>query len=464
MRAIANRAKILYALIGVFLAGLILLGYRFAANGQKWSGQRYNRHLYENGTLISGGRILDREGTELARNEDGARRFNDDRTIRMATLHTIGDLEGYISTGVHTQFKSELTGYSFVDGLYSTVENGSGNDITRTINADLCATAYRALDGRKGTVGVYNYKTGEVLCSTSSPSYDTRNKPSAEEIEENDSYEGVYIDRFVSGSYVPGSIFKIVTAASAIENIPDIYSQTFDCDGKYSIGEGYVTCNDVHGKLNFEEALSHSCNSAFAEIAEQLGNEKLQQTAVELGFNNSSAAGGNYLNFAGSKINLSGAKKLDLGWAGIGQYTTRVNPCRFMTLVGAIANGGASPKPYTVSKIATASGRSVYRAKTKLMDPYMSPETALKLKKMLRFDVEDFYGDWSFPNLEMCGKTGTAEVGGDKDPHAWFVGFSQREDLPLAIVVIIENGGSGYGRAIPVANRVMQEALEIYGD
>ncbi len=464
MRAIANRAKILYALIGVFLLGLCILGYRFFANAESWSGQKYNRHLYENGTLVSGGRILDSAGVELARNEDGSRRFNDDRTIRMSTLHTIGDLEGYISTGVHSLYKSELTGYSFVDGLYSTVENGSGNDITLTVNSDLCATAYRALNGRKGTVGVYNYKTGEVICSTSSPSFDTRNRPTVEEIEESDSYEGVYIDRFVSGSYVPGSIFKIVTAAAAIENIPDIYSQTFTCKGEYNIGEGVVKCSGVHGEINFEKALSHSCNCAFAQIAEQLGNEKLQQEAITLGFNDSSASGGNYLNFAGSKIDLTNAKKLDLGWAGIGQYTTKVNPCRFLTLVGAIANGGASPKPYVVSKISTASGRSVYRAKTKLMDPYMSGETALKLKKMLRFDVEDVYGDWSFPNLEMCGKTGTAEVGGDKQPHAWFVGFSQREDFPFAVVVIIENGGSGSGNAIPVANTVLQEALKLYTD
>ncbi|MBO4339665.1 MAG: penicillin-binding protein [Clostridia bacterium] len=462
MRAIANRSKWLFALIGLFLFGLCILGYRFFTNAEGWTGMKYNKHLFESGTLVSGGKILDREGVPLAYNEDGARRFNDDRAIRMSTLHTIGDLEGYISTGIHARYKSVLTGYSYIDGLYNTVANGSGNDITLTISAELCATAYRALDGRKGVVGVYNYRTGEVLCCTSAPSFDTRNRPSEQEVKENDSYEGVYIDRFVSGEYVPGSIFKIVTAAAAIDNIPDIYSQTFECDGEYNIGEGIVKCNGVHGKISFEKALSHSCNCAFAQIAEQLGNQKLQEEAEKLGFNDSSAAGGNYLNFTGNKIDLSKAKKLDLGWAGIGQYTTKVNPCRYLTLVGAIANGGASPKPYVVSKITTSSGIKVFSQKTKLMDEYMSGETASKLKKMLRFDVEDVYGDWSFPNLEMCGKTGTAEVGGDKRPHAWFVGFSQREDLPLAVVVIIENGGSGSGNAIPVANRVMQEAKKLY--
>jgi len=462
MRAIANRSKILYALIGVFMLGLVILGYRFTSNAEKWSGQKFNRHLYENGTLVRGGGIYDVNGVALAENKDGARRFNDDRIIRESTLHTIGDLEGYISTGIHARNKADLTGYSYIDGLYNTVANGNGNDITLTIDADLCAYAYNQLGGRKGTVGVYNYKTGEVLCTTSSPSFDTRNRPSDVDSDDTGKYEGLYINRFVSGMYTPGSIFKIVTAAAAIEYIPDIYSRTFRCEGEYNIGEGVVTCNSTHGELTFKEALSHSCNSAFAQIAEEIGKEKLQKTAEKLGFNDFSASGGRYLDFAGSSIDLTKAKKLDLGWAGIGQYTTMVNPCRYMTVVGAIANGGASPKPYIIKNIKTASGRKVYNAKTEMMDEYFSDETSAKLREMLRFDVEDVYGDWSFPNLEMCGKTGTAEVGGDKQPHAWFVGFSLRKDFPVAVVVVIENGGSGSGNAIPVANAVLQQALKKY--
>ena len=460
MRAIANRSKFLYALIGVFLFGLVILGWRFVSNSDEWVGKRFNRHIYENGTLVSGGSIFDNSGVPLAESSDGVRRFNDDRTIRLATLHTIGDLEGFISTGVHAQYKATLTGYSFVNGLYNAVEYRRGNDITLTINADLCAIAYKALDGRKGTVGVYNYKTGEVLCSVSSPSYDTRNKPRDIDSDTTGKYDGLYIDRFVSGVYTPGSIFKIVTAVCAVENIPDIEQQTFVCEGEYNIGEGTVKCNGTHGKITFKEALSHSCNSAFAQIAEQLGPEKLQATAEQLGFNSTAAQGGKYLEFAKSTFDLSNAKKLDLGWAGIGQYTTMVNPCRYMTLLGAIANGGTSPKPYVVAKITAPTGVASYKARTEMMAPYMSAETAEKLREMLRFDVEDVYGEWRFPDLEMCGKTGTAEVGGDKEPHAWFVGFSMREDLPLAVVVVIENGGAGSSYAIPVANTVLQAALK----
>ncbi len=90
------------------------------------------------------------------------------------------------------------------------------------------------------------------------------------------------------------------------------------------------------------------------------------------------------------------------------------------------------------------------------------PETALTIKKMLRYNVQSYYGDEKFPGLQMCGKTGTAEVPPDED-HAWFVGFSLREDFPYAVVVCLENGGSGYDDAIPVANEVMQALLKSNG-
>lgn len=465
MRTIANRAKILYALIGVFVIAMGILFYMMFTNADTWATKKYNQHIYDSGTLVNGGSIFDCTGVTLAESKDGVRKFNDDKNIRIATLHTIGDLEGYISTGIHTTYKTELTGYSFVNGLFNTVQYGSGNSLTLTVNAELCATAYKALDGRKGTVGVYNYKTGEVLCVTSSPSYDTRNKPSNVDDDKTGKYEGLYINRFTNGVYTPGSIFKIVTAASAIENIPDIYSQKFTCTGKYETGNGTVVCNSVHGKIDFNDALSHSCNSAFAQIAEQLGNEKLQATAEKMGFNQSYSSKDGLLSYSQSKIDLSNANSLDLGWSGIGQYTNRVNPCQFLTVIGAIANGGTSPAPYIVSKMTTAAGTTEFSAKTQYLSEYLTAETASKLKEMLRNNVTDYYGEYRFKSLEMCGKTGTAEVSDDnsKNSHAWFAGYSQREDLPLAIIVVIENGGSGSGKAIPVANTVMQAALKYYG-
>lgn len=125
-------------------------------------------------------------------------------------------------------------------------------------------TALAALDGRKGTVGVYNYKTGEILCAVSSPTYDPDDVPDVEGNPE--TYEGVYVNRFLHATYTPGSVFKLVTAAAALDEIPDIGSRTFTCEGSAVIGGETIQCNGVHGTLNFEEALAHSCNVVFGEI------------------------------------------------------------------------------------------------------------------------------------------------------------------------------------------------------
>lgn len=215
--------------------------------------------------------------------------------------------------------------------------------------------------------------------------------------------------------------------------------------------------------MNFEKALNVSCNSAFAQIAIELGPDKLMATAKELGLGNQMYVGN--IRLAKSSFDVTGASDLDVGWAGIGQYTTRINPCQMLTIAGAVANGGSSVPPYLVGKITSQTGKTIYEAKPGTATQLISSDTASKMNDMLRSNVKNYYSDGKFPNLKMCGKTGTAEVSseaGGAKPHAWFVGYSQREDLPLAIVVVVENGGGGSSVAIPVANKTMQKALSLY--
>ena len=219
-----------------------------------------------------------------------------------------------------------------------------------------------------------------------------------------------------------------------------------------------------HGTVNFEQALNQSCNSAFAQIAIELGKDKLTSTVNQLGFGQVYYVGKTRL--ATSRFDISDAATVNIGWAGIGQYTTRVNPCHMLMIVGAIANGGSPVQPYYIKSINSPSGNQTFKPSTTTLAPMFAEGTALKLQKMLRSNVVNYYGDGKFRGLEMCGKTGTAEVSneeGGKSPHAWFVGYSQREDLPLAIVVVVENGGGGSSVAIPVANKTMQKAASIYG-
>ncbi|HOU10468.1 MAG TPA: penicillin-binding transpeptidase domain-containing protein, partial [Clostridiales bacterium] len=213
MKNIAKRAGVLYALAAAFIVGLVILTAQFAVNGGAWSSNRFNRHIYTRGQIASAGAITDRNGEVLAKSDGGKRLYHESRAVRKATLHAVGDTEGFISTGIQSAYRQELTGYSFLNGIYTLKKYGRGSDIRLTLDANACAAAYNALDGRKGTVGVYNYKTGELLCMVSAPSYDVNNKPSAMALASQEKYEGVYLNRFLSGLYTPGSTFKVVTAA-----------------------------------------------------------------------------------------------------------------------------------------------------------------------------------------------------------------------------------------------------------
>ncbi len=455
MNNTTKRAYVLYVFIAAFLVGLGVMAASFYLHGSEWASKQVNRHIYSNGQLTNAGTVYDVNGTALVYSKNGKRIFNGDSAIRKATLHAVGDKTAFISTGVQYVYSSQLSGYDFVNGVYNLKKYDRGSDIMLTLDAEICKTAYKAMNGRKGTVGVYNYRTGEVVCMVSTPSYDPENKPSSMD---DSKYEGVYLNRFISGQYTPGSTFKIVTAICALENIPDIQSRTFKCTGKYHAVDGDVICNGVHGTVTFEEALNHSCNSAFAQIAIELGPEKLTATAEALGFNIKDTIG--EINLSKSTFDVSSAAKVDLGWAGIGQYTTLVNPCQMLTLMGAIANGGKAVKPYFISKIVSPSGReTVLGSAMESETVHVNAGTADTMKKLLRSNVVNYYGDSTFPNLQMCGKTGTAQID-NGESHSWFTGFSQNPDTPYAVVCVVENSGSGLSAAGPVVNKVMQKVCK----
>lgn len=454
MKSISYRALTLYLLVLAFLAGSVFTYYRLAVNADKWAMNKANRHLYTDGGFTAGD-ITDRKGTVLASTENGIRTYNKDVAIRESTLQTVGDGAGYIASGIQTAFKDELTGYTVQDGIFNLKRYGKGNDISLTLDADICKTAYKAMNGQNGVVGVMNYKTGEIICIVSTPSYDPLNKPSEEK-------EGMYLNKFFKGLYTPGSTFKIITLASAVENLPNLEDITFQCKGKngkgqIQIGEGYVFCSGIHRSVMIEKAFNQSCNCAFASLADTLGKEKLTATAEKAGFNMQMNKINGKITCSTSTLKLNDASALDVGWAGIGQYTTLVNPCHMLTVISAIANGGASPQPILVSEITTPDGKNLYSAETQNMNEYFTAETANELKKYMRSNVKNNYGDYRFAGLEMCGKTGTAEISDSEDakPNALFAGFSSNPDYPYAVIVVVEDSTYSIKTAVPVASKVM---------
>lgn len=460
MRNTVRRAYVVYALIFAFFAGLIFLSYSYVTNGKTWVTNRVNAHLYTNRQLTSAGTVYDCTGKVLVKSEDGSRVFSSDYLTRKATLHVVGDTQGYIATGVQSIYRSYLIGYDLVGGVYKTIKDGSGNDITLTINAELCKTAYNALGSNNGTIAVYNYKTGDVVCMVSKPTYDPENIPSDINTDTTGKYDGVYLNRALSGLFTPGSTFKTVVAICAIDNISDISDRTFTCTGKLETKDGDIICNSKHGKISFKNAYAKSCNCAFAELALELGSKKLTATAEKLGFNKKLTACG-----VETKAEIFNMKKADdytLGWSGIGQGTVLANPCNMMMIAGAIANNGKCVTPKIVSSDSSDIISQTIGTITDSSQITISEDTAKAMRKLMRNAVKTVYGDSYFPNMKMCGKTGTAEVDGKK-PHSWFIGFSNDEDFPYAIVVMVENGGSSSKVAIPAASKVMKALKSAVG-
>lgn len=458
MKNTTKRVYIVLLLVVAFFGGLGFMLYSFITEGTTWVADRGNEHIYSYGSLTVAGTIYDRNGESLISTIDGERVYHESEAVRRSTQHVVGDSAGYISTGIQTLYRSNLVGYNFANGIYGVLSSDKGCDIRLTLDADLSAAAYEAMDGKKGTVIVYNYKTGQTLCMVSAPNYDPDDVPEDIDTNTDGKYEGIYLNRAISGVFTPGSTFKVVTAISAIENIPDIYKRTFNCTGKYTTGkgdgDGDVICHSVHGEVSFEEGLNYSCNVVFGTIANELGAERLTNTVRQLGFGKNVTI--SKADAVRSTFDLSETTRLDVGWAGIGQYTTLVNPCQMLMLMGGIANGGTAIIPYLVeSSTELIDIKGVENTAFNLL-----PETADKINKLLRSNVENYYGDYWFPDMEFCGKTGTAEVPPDED-HGWFVGYSQRSDFPYAIVVCLQNGGSGYDDAVPVASDVMETLYEM---
>ena len=276
MKRISRRMILLLVLMAVLALGVGLFTGNYFLNADDWVVFSGSPHVYDGGNL-STGTVTDRNGTLLLDSTDG-RTYAQDVELRKATMHLLGDRFGYISAPVLNDYSDELVGFSPVNGLYSLGE--VSNQAVLTIDAAGQKTAQAALAGRKGTIGVYNYKTGEILCAVTSPTYDPDNMPDVEG-DITGAYDGVYVNRFFQTTYTPGSIFKVLTAAAALETLPDAESRTFWCEGSCQIGGDTINCNGTHGSVDLRWALANSCNVAFAQLAVELGPEVLKAIAED---------------------------------------------------------------------------------------------------------------------------------------------------------------------------------------
>lgn len=448
MNRIASRSGIVVILALVLTVGFLLFVVEFAMKSGDWVVSSGSAHVY-NGKNLNCGVIVDGDGILLL-DMQSDRRYSTDAGIRKATVHWLGDRYGKIDAPALATYADEMIGYDILTGVYQYEETVGVAQMT--LNSKVQTAALNALGNNKGCVAVYNYKTGQILCAVSTPSYDPDNVPA--DIE---SYDGAYWNRFTQSAYVPGSIFKTVTLAAALESIPDVTDRSFFCSGECQLGSDKITCEVAHGTQTLKSAFTNSCNCVFAQLAQELGADVLEKYVLQFGvidrisFDGVTTASGAF---------TATNEPVFLGLSAIGQHEDQVNPCAFMTYMGAVANGGTVTLPHIIEKVSVGN-QTTYAASTVYGKQIMSEQTAQIVVEYMRNNVTQKYGDWNFPGLSVCAKTGTAEVGGDQKPNAMFTGFVTDEEYPLAFIVCVEDGGYGSTVCIPIASKVLASCKEV---
>ncbi len=430
MKKITTRAVSVLLLAALIIVGLTLYVIRYVDHGRDWA-LAYSRLNSDNG-----GRILDRNGVLLAAFDASHNEYAADARTRVANYHVTGDFWGRTGTGVLSAFWSEMQSFSLFTG---TTHSNTGT-LQLSVDSELNRIAFDEMEARRAAAMVVNYQTGEVLVMISTPGVD----PADPDFIPGD---GAFINRCLSSSFAPGSIFKLVTAAAAIETLPNIFERKFYCEEETKIAGVPITCIAAHYTQTFEQALANSCNIAFANIAVSIGQDRLVRYVRDYGFldrhelNGIPTAAGSFpTEFVGDP---------ELGWAGVGQSTDLVCPFSMLRFVAAVGNGGVLCEPTLLL------GDEPVRSR------FMNESTARTLKGMMNYNVVAHYGEESFPGLRLCAKTGTAERG-DGTSNAWFVGFLDDESHPYAFVVMIERAGFGIVDAAPIANAILQAAVRKY--
>lgn len=447
MNRIATRAFIVLVLVILLVAGLVFFFGDYLTNADRWIMFAGSPHVYT-GNKVGAGIIVDRDGMLLV-DQTGERTYADDELLRRSSLHWAGDRAGNIRAVYVDHYASALLGYDVINGVYA--YGSTTGQLQLTLSAQLQNAALQAMGSRVGTVAVYNYKTGELLCAVTTPTFDPLDPPVITDEDEGE-YRGVYVNRFIQSKYIPGSIFKIVTLAAALETVPGILEESFMCTGKYTVGTSDITCEDVHGKQTLKESFCNSCNCAFAQIVEKMGAEKLERYVDLFGITESVSFDG--ITTVSGNFDIDGATDAQIAWSGIGQHKDQVNPCAFLSFVGAIANDGVMTTPYVVNSVSVGKNRT-YSAETKSAERVLSVSTARILQEYMGYNVQAKYGAENFPDLTVCAKSGTGEVGGDKKPNAMFTGFVSDPEYPLAFIAVVEDGGYGSRVSMPVVSQVL---------
>jgi peptidoglycan glycosyltransferase len=384
----------------------------------------------------------------------------------------IEKLEDGILTGNSDQLFFDRTMAMF------TGDKKKGGNVVTTLNGAAQKAAFEKLGSKKGAVAAIDPQTGKILALASTPSYDPSTfagysgKDEKAWLALERDKDKPKLNRALREVYPPGSTFKVLTAAAALEHgvVDDINAATDTPEPYILPNTRRPMVNHANGCENasLNQALKVSCNSVFASLGDKVGRDKMVETAQKFGFNNPEID--TPVRAAGSVYD----KTMDRpgnALSSIGQFNTATTPLQMAMVTAAIANDGKLMKPYMIDRLEAPNLEVIKNNEPQEMSRPLSPENAQLLQEMMENVVKQGTGgNAKIDGVEVGGKTGTAQHGenNSKNPYAWFISYAKTADggSPVAVAVVVEDSEakrddiSGGGLAAPIAKAVMQAVLD----
>ncbi|MCW2830945.1 MAG: cell division protein FtsI [Aeromicrobium sp.] len=334
-------------------------------------------------------------------------------------------------------------------------------------------------DGTKGAVAAIDPETGAVLAMVNQPTYNPNRLASHDFSKVVKSYKSYtedddqpMLNRTTQSTLPPGSTFKLVTAAAALENgVVDDVDDQIKAGARLSFpGTQYTLPNEDGGncggdRITFERALNVSCNVAFGALALKIGQDDLAAQAAKFGFGTDPISG---LAMNPSRFTVGNAplEKTSLAQSGIGQFEVAATPLQMAMVAAAIANDGEVMKPYVVKIQRAPNLRVLEKTSSESLGEAVSSTTARKLREMMVSTVQvGTATSAQIPGVEVGAKTGTAQSTEDRPPYAWFVSYAEQGDRQVAVAVLVESSDTarneiaGGRLAGPIAKSVMEAVL-----
>jgi penicillin-binding protein A len=441
---------------------------------------------------IERGLILAADGrTRLAANrrrqlEDGRvwwlRRYPE----RSLTAHAVGySTIGRSRTGLELSLNDFLTGSNanlstVIDSTLDKLRGipRQGNDVVTTLDLDAQRAAERGLDGQCGAAVALEPSTGRVLALASSPSFDPNlvetDFASIEAIRAPCRPAAPLLDRATAGRFVPGSTFKIVTAAAALDTGTFTPESQFDDPGYCTLfGQQVFNFSDQgrpsgFGRVTLAQAVQNSINSVFCNIGKELRADVVLEYAKRFGFyerppielpSEEVLISGLYRN--GRLFDPEDPNEVDPGRLAFGQERLVVTPLQMALVAAGVANDGVVMEPKLVERIVAPDGDVIQRFEAEEWKTAVEPSTAADLTAMMTLAVQSGTGVAAqIPGISVAGKTGTAETGIAGRNNTWFIAFAPADRPEVAVAVALsEQAGTGGATAAPIARSIMEAAL-----